>query len=102
MLYGVETWTLGRHQTNKLLSTEREGSKDIEKEKITNLKFREIAIVQYHITEAIEQKLLRWFGHLKRMGNDRIPKMTEWKAEGTRRRDKKNQWMDRVRRSKIR
>ena len=40
---------------------------------------------------------MRKFGHLKRMGSDRIPKM-ELNVEGRRRKEKpREQWMDEVR-----
>ena len=46
MLYSAETWTLGRHQTNKLLATEVDfwwrAAKNSRKEKTRNIKIREI------------------------------------------------------------
>ena len=41
------------------------------KEKIGNMGIREIINVQHNI-DVIEERLLRWFGHLKRMGSKRI------------------------------
>jgi hypothetical protein len=39
------------------------------------------------IFEVIEEKLLRWFEHVKRMPGNRLPlKILEWEPEGTRRR----------------
>ena len=42
--------------------------------------------VDKNILEVIEERKLRWLGHIKRMGEDRIPKMIlEWNSEGRRR-----------------
>jgi hypothetical protein len=47
-----------------------------------------------NILEVIEEKRLRWFGHVKRMPL----KILEWEPEGTRRRGRpKERWIDGVR-----
>jgi hypothetical protein len=53
-----------------------------------------------NILEVIEEKRLRWFGHVKRMPGNRLPlKILEWEPEGTRRRGRsKERWIDGVRR----
>ena len=57
--------------------------------------------VDKNIHEVIEKRKLRQFGHVTRMGEDRIPKIIlEWDAEGRRRREKpQEKWMDGIRRS---
>jgi hypothetical protein len=54
-----------------------------------------------NILEVIEDKRLRWFGHVKRMPGNRLPlKILEWEPEGTRRRGRpKERWLDGARRS---
>jgi hypothetical protein len=54
-----------------------------------------------NILEVTEEKLLRWFRHVKRMPGNKLPlKILEWKLEGTRRRGRaKERWIDGVRRS---
>jgi hypothetical protein len=54
-----------------------------------------------NILEVVEEKRLRWFGHVKRMPGNRLPlKILEWEPEGTRRRGRsKERWIDGVRRS---
>jgi hypothetical protein len=54
-----------------------------------------------NILKVIEEKRLRWFGHVKRMPGNRLPlNNLEWEPEGTRRRGRpKERWIDGVRRS---
>jgi hypothetical protein len=54
-----------------------------------------------NILEVIEEKRLRWFGHIERVPGNRLPlKVLEWEPEGTRRRGRpKERWIDGIRRS---
>jgi hypothetical protein len=54
-----------------------------------------------NILEVTEEKRLRWFGHVKRMPGNRLPrKISEWEPERTRRRGRlKERWIDGIRRS---
>ena len=56
--------------------------------------------VDKNILEVIDERKLRWFGHIKRMGEDKIPKMNlEWNSEGRRRRRRgkpQEKWMESV------
>jgi hypothetical protein len=105
LLYGAETWTLNTQQANKLLATEmhfwRRSSRKSRKEKVRNVTIREIMEVGKNIVEVIEEKRLRWFGHVERMpGNRRPLKILEWEPGGTGRRGRqKERWTDGVRRS---
>jgi hypothetical protein len=71
------------------------------KEKVRNVTIREIMEVRKNILEVIEEKRLRWFGHVKRMTGNRLQlKVLEWEPEGTRRRGRpKERWIHGVRRS---
>jgi hypothetical protein len=91
LLYGAETWTLNTQQANKLLTTEmdfwRRSARKSRKEKFRNGTIREIMVVGKNTLEVIEEKRLRWFGHVKRMPGNRLPlKILEWEPKGTRRR----------------
>jgi hypothetical protein len=54
-----------------------------------------------NVLEVIEEKRLRWFGHVKIMPGNRLPlKILEWEPEGTLRGGRpKEIWIDGVRRS---
>jgi hypothetical protein len=97
--------TLNTQQANKLLATEmdfwRRSAIKSRKEKIRNGTIKEIMEVGKNILEVIEEKRLRWFGHVKRMPGNRLPlKILEWEPEGKRRRGRpKERWIDGVRRS---
>jgi hypothetical protein len=90
---------------DKLLATEmdfwRRSARKSRKGKVRNVTIREIMEVGKNILEVIEEKRLRWFGHVKRMPGNSLPlKILEWEPEGTRRRGRpKERWIDGVRRS---
>jgi hypothetical protein len=77
MLHGSETWTLNRRQQNKLLATEmdywRRSARKSRRERIRNTVTSEVMEMEKIILERIEQKQLQWYGHVKRMENDRLP-----------------------------
>jgi hypothetical protein len=79
----------------------RRSARKSRKEKVRNVTIREVMDVRKDILEVIEEKRLRWFGHVKRLPGNRLPrKILEWEPEGTRRRGRpKERWIDGVRRS---
>jgi hypothetical protein len=75
------------NKANKLLATEmdfwRRPARKSRNEKVRNVTIREIMEVGKNILEVIEEKLLRWFGYVKRMPGNRLPlKILEWEPEG--------------------
>ncbi|PSN35169.1 hypothetical protein C0J52_23483 [Blattella germanica] len=57
------------------------------RDKIRNTVIREKMKVKGSLTEDIKTAQLRWFGHIKRMREDRLPKMIfEWQPMGRRKR----------------
>jgi hypothetical protein len=76
----------------------RRSARKSRKEKVRNGTIRAIMEVGKNILEVIEEKRLRWFGHV--MLGSRLPlKILEWEPEGTRRRGRpKERWIDGVRR----
>jgi hypothetical protein len=105
LLYGAETRALNTQQANKLLATEmdfwRRSARKSRKKKVRNVNIRDVMEVGKNILEVIQEKRLRWFGHVKRMPGNRLPlKILEWEPEGTRRRGRpKERWIYGVRRS---
>jgi hypothetical protein len=79
----------------------RRSARKSRKEKVRNVTIREIKEVGKNILEVIDEKRLRWFGHIKIMPRNRLLlKVLEWEPEGTRRRGRaKERWLDGVRRS---
>jgi hypothetical protein len=70
----------------KLLATEmdfwRRSARKSRKEKVRNGTIREITEMRKNILEVIEEKRLRWFGHVMRMPGNRLPlKILEWEPK---------------------
>src|SRR5215510_269246 len=67
-------------------------------EKIENERIKEIMGVKGKpdIIDIIEKKILQWYGHIKRMPEERIPKLImEWKPEERRKRGRpRKTWME--------
>ena len=82
----------GKHQSNKILAKDVDfWRKTKKKRKLESSKNYEHSIIQ-----EIVQRRLRWFGHFKRMGRDRIPKKdTRVECRNTRKKGRpREQWMD--------
>ena len=77
MVYGAEVWQSPTREINKILSTERNVLRKSRKERIKNERIKEIMGVKGKpdIMDIIEQKRLQWYGHVKRMPEERIPKL---------------------------
>ena len=77
ILYGAETWTLRRTEENKLLTTEMTCLRRIRgisrRDKIRNNSIREMVGIKKNILETLEERRLRWYGHVRRMQRERIP-----------------------------
>jgi hypothetical protein len=85
LMYGAELWQIPTRKINKILSTEvdvlRRSARKSRLEKINNENIKEIMGVEGKpdIIDIIEKKRLQWYGHVKRMPEERIPKLIlEW------------------------
>jgi hypothetical protein len=72
----------------------RRSARKSRKEKVRNGIIRVIMEMGKNILEVIEQKRLRWFGHVKRIPGSRLPrKILEREPERTRRKERpKERW----------
>ena len=108
MYYGAEVWQIPTREINKILSTEidvlRRSARKSRMERIKNEHIKEIMRVKGKpdIIDIIERKRLQWYGHVKRMPEDRIPKLiVEWILRERRRRGRpRKTWMEGVQAAK--
>jgi hypothetical protein len=81
LVYGAEVWKIPTRETNKILSTEidvlRGSARKSRLERIKNEHIKEIMGVKGKpdIVDVVEKKRLQWYGHVKRMPEERIPKL---------------------------
>ena len=86
LVYGAEVWQIGTRESNKIVSTEmdvlRKSARKSRRERSRNEHIKEIMGVKgkQDIMDIIEKKRLQWYGHVKRMSEERI---TELKLEWT-------------------
>ena len=80
-MYGAQVWQIPTREINKILSTEidvlRRSARKSRMERIKNEYIKEIMGVKGKpdIIDIIEQKRLQWYGHVKMMPEERIPKL---------------------------
>ena len=80
MVYGAEVWQIPTREIDKILSTEMDvlrwsAKKKSRMERTKNECIKEIMGVKgkLGIIDIIEKKRLQWYGHVKRMPEERIP-----------------------------
>lgn len=88
--YGCEVWPI-KDRTEKMLRTTemdfwRRSAGISRRDRITNERVREIMGVTHTIVDDIRTKQLSWYGHVRRMPENRIPRqILEWQPRGRRR-----------------
>jgi uroporphyrinogen-III decarboxylase len=81
LMYGAEVWQIATGEINKVLSTEMDvfmrTARKSSLERIKNKHIKEIMGVKgkTDIIDIIEKKRLQWYSHVKRMPEERIPKL---------------------------
>jgi hypothetical protein len=79
-LYGAEVWQIHATEINKILSTEmdvqRRSARKSRIERMKNELIKEIMGVKGKpdAIDFIERKRLQWYGHVRRMQEERLPK----------------------------
>ena len=104
-MYDAEVWQIPTREINKILSTEmnvlRRSARKSRIQKIKNEHIKEIMGVKEKpdIVDIIERKRLQWYGHVKRMQEERLPKLiVEWIPGERRKRGRpRKTWMEGVR-----
>jgi hypothetical protein len=100
ILYGSEILRLAENNKRLVDATEmdalRRSSRISRKERIRNVTIRQQIGLEETIIKEIEHKQLTWYGHVQRMTEGRLPRISlKWipKQKRTRGRPKKN-WME--------
>ena len=105
MIYGAEVWQIPTREIKKILSTEmdvlRRSARKLRIERIKYEHIKEIMGVKGKpdIIDIIERERLQWYGHIKRMQGERVPKLiTEWIPGERRKKGRpRKTWMEGVR-----
>jgi len=80
-MYGAEVKQMPTREINKILSTEmdvlRRSARESRMERIKNEHIKEIMGLKekQDIIDIIERKRFQWYGHVKRMQEERVPKL---------------------------
>ena len=84
-MYAAEVWQIPTREINNILSTEmdflRRSARKSRTERIKNVNIKEIMGVkgESDIIDIIQSERLQWYGHVKRMPEERITKLImEW------------------------
>jgi hypothetical protein len=104
LVYSAEVWQIPTREINKILSTEmdvlRRSARKSRMERIKNEHIKEIMGVngKPDIIDTTEKKRLQWYGHVKQMLEERIPKLiVEWiPLERRKRGCPRKTWMEEV------
>ena len=102
LLYGCETWARTTKVDSQVTAAEmkylRRVANKTRWDRERNSKIREDLKIQEAVTEKIERTQLRWYGHVKRMSQDRIVRRSveakEWKTRARGR--PRTTWLDNI------
>ena len=102
LLYGSEAWTLKLHERKRIEAVEMNCLRNIcglrRIDRVPNVEIRRRCGKNVSVGQRIDQGLLRWFGHVERMGDDRLAKRVyDSNVRGMRRRGRPRKcWIDGV------
>ena len=107
LLYGSESWALTNKTKSKIQAAEMKILRVIKgvtrRDRLRNVDIRnELGITS--ILDIVERNKLRWYGHVQRMEEDRLPKiMLEWTPQGRRPVGRpRRRWMEGIREALVR
>ncbi len=104
-LYGAETWNMGAAERKKLNVMEMRCLRSMygvtRMDRVRNEEVRRRTGVVKELAERAEQGVLRWFGHVERMGEESLVKKTTGSdVRGVRKRERPRMgWLDSVKRA---
>jgi hypothetical protein len=101
--YGAEVWNITEREWSRVQAGEMKFIRGIKgKTRLDRMRNEELrrGIVEESLRETVEKSRLRWFGHVKRMEDVRIPRrMSEIRMNGRRPRGRpRRRWIDEVKR----
>ena len=103
LVYGSESWSLSARDRSRLEVVEMKCLRSIcglrRVDRVRNEEIRRRCQMEVSISERVEQNVLRWFGHMERMPEERVVKqvyMSRVEGVGGRSRPRRR-WLDRVR-----
>ena len=105
LLCGCETWRLTENNKRRVEATEmdalRRSSRISRKERIRNVTIRQQIGLEEPFIKEIEQNQLTWYGHVQRMAEGRLRKITlKWTPKQKRARGRpKKTWMEGIRKT---
>src|SRR5215469_10362862 len=103
VMYGYEGWVLNADDRHRLEVFEMKGLRNMcgvtRRDRIRNVRIREWCGWERKIISRYEEGLLRWYGHIVRMDEERlVRRVYEGVVDGNRGRGRpKRKWMDGVR-----
>ena len=78
VMYGSETWGMRREERNKLDVSEMQCLRNMcgvtRWNRLRNVAVRERVGVKEELSKRVDRKVLKWFGHVERMGDERLTK----------------------------
>ena len=100
LLYGCEAWAMNVHERKRVEAVEMNCLRSIcgvrRIDRIPNAELRRRCGKKVSVGERMDQGVMRWFGHVERMGDDRLVKRVyDSEVRGVRRRGRPRKgWMD--------
>ena len=102
LLYGCETWVLNVRDRKTMEAVEMNCLRNIcglrRIDRVPNVEIRRMCGKNVSVSQRMDQGVLKWFGHVERMGNERLVKRVyDSEVRGVRRKGRpRKRWMNGV------